>query len=277
MNDAENFFNNCLYVQNKLMQADMNMNQQIEVFKSVFEEDQNQVMLLISALNYIGYFYPAPAPLYDPAIVASNPELNNSINFYLNQSTVDLAQYMFSQLSLYQGYLVVYSCYVQNKGQWVNKYLSLTNEFHSDLHKLLNKMESAQKNGETEHLFWDDEKFSELVNAIELIKPNVSLKIPDYTAVLIKTNFIEQIYEMQDRQVKPVFDNCSVTSRLLFPAGDSYTKPVFAQMIIGPTMEKLEANTDNVIKHLFYYTAGDKNTFDKLAKDFIHLAMRPIF
>lgn len=277
MNDAVKLFNNYLYVQNKLMQANMNMNQQIEVFKSVFEEDRNQVMLLISALNYIGYFYPAPAPLYDPAIVASNPELDNSINYFLNQSTVDLAQYMFSQLSLYQGSIVVYSCYIQNKGQWVIKTLSLTNEFYTDLHKLLNKMESAQKNGETEHLFWDDEKFSELVNAIELIKPNVSLKIPDYTAVLIKTNFIEQIYEMQDRQVKPVFDNCSVTSRLLFPAGASYTKPIFAQMIIGPTMEKLEANTDNVIKYLFYYTAGDKNTFDKLAKDFIHLAMHPNF
>lgn len=145
MNDAEKLFNNYLYVQNKLMQADMNMNQQIEVFKSVFEEDRNQVKLLISALNYIGYFYPAPAPLYDPAIVASNPELNNSINYYLNQSTVDLAQYMFSQLSLYQGYLVVYSCYIQNKGQWVIKNLSLTNDFYTDLHKLLNKMESAQK------------------------------------------------------------------------------------------------------------------------------------
>ena len=277
MNDAEKLFNNYLYVQNKLMQANMNMNQQIEVFKSIFEEDQNQVKLLISALNYIGYFYHAPAPLYDPTIVASNPELNNSINFYLNQSTVDLAQYIFSQLSLYQGYIVTYGCCIQNKGQWVIKNLPLTNEFYTDLHKLLNKMESFQKNGETEHLFWDDEKFSELVNAIELIKPNVSLKIQDYTAVLIKTNFIEQIYEMQDRQVKPVFDNCSVTSRLLFPAGASYSKPVFAHMIIGPTMEKLEANTDNVIKHLFYYTTGDKNTFDKLAKDFIHLAMHPNF
>ena len=76
MNDAEKLFNNHLYVQNKLMQADMNMNQQIEVFKSVFEDDQNQVNLLISALNYIGYFYPAQAPLYDPALLCC---MSNSI------------------------------------------------------------------------------------------------------------------------------------------------------------------------------------------------------
>ena len=276
MNDAEKLFNNYLYVQNKLMQANMNMNQQIEVFKSIFEEDRNQVKLLISALNYIGYFYPAPAPLYDPAIVASNPELNNSINYYLNQSTVDLAQYIFGQL-LYQGSFVFYSCYILNKGQWVIKNLPLTNEFYTDLHQLLNKMESFQKNGETEHLFWDDEKFSELVNAIGLINPNVVLQIPDYTAALIRTNSIGKVYEMKDQQVSPAPENLPAIFSFVDPVGSLCNKQVFAHFNVIQAMKKLEANTDNAIKVLFFYTLGEKNTFDKLAKDFVYLATLPLF
>lgn len=276
MNDTEKLFYRYLYAQNEFIKANMDRKQQFGAFKSVFEDDRNQVNLLISALNYIGYFSPAPAPLYDPAIVANNPELNNSINYYLNQSTVDLAQYIFGQL-LYQDSFVFYSCYILNRDQWVIKNLPLTNEFYTDLHQLLNKMESFQKNGETEHLFWDDEKFSELINAIGLINPNVVLQIPDYTAALIRINNIGQVYEMKDQQVSPAPENLPAIFSFVDPVGSLCNKQVFAHFNVMPAMKKLEANTDNAIRVLFFYTVGDKNTFDKLAKDFIHLAMHPNF
>ena len=138
-------------------------------------------------------------------------------------------------------------------------------------------MESAQKNGETEHLFWDDEKFSELINAIGLINPNVVLQIPDYTATLIRINNIGQVYEMKDQQVSPAPKNLPAIFSFVDPVGSLCNKQVFAHFNVMPDMKKLEANTDNAIRVLFFYTVGDKNTFDKLAKDFIHLAMHPNF
>lgn len=280
MNEAEKLFNNFLFMQNRLIQTMPEMKQQFESFKSVFENDQNQVKLLISALNYIGYFSPGPAPQYDHTIVVSNPDLCNSINYSLSQNSMDLVSSLYSRFTLYQAPMVIYRCCVINKGQWTIKDILLTNEFYSDLHQILKNMESINKTGETKQLFWDEEKMSELVHAIELIKlrnPHAAIQIPDYTAVLMKINFIEQIYEMKDQQVKPVFDNVSASSRYIFPVGTSYLKPVFAHMTIKPTMQKLEANTVNAIKNLFYFTVGDKNTFDNLAKDFIYLATHPNF
>lgn len=264
----------------KLSQATPDATQQFESFESVFENDPNQVYLLITALIYRGYFYPGPAPLYERTIVESNPDLCNSINHYLNMNSKDLLSNLFSQFLLCQDSNVIYRCWVINNRQLFSKDILLNSEFYSDIRQLLNKIESVQNTGKSGQSFWNDDKFSELVDAIESLKqlkPQAAPQIQDYTAILLNTNLIEQIYEMKDQQVKPVFENDSAASRYFIPLESSSSKHFFAKMIIIPPMQKLEANTDNAIKHLFYLTNGDKNTFDNLAKDFICLATQSPF
>ena len=192
----------------------------------------------------------------------------------------DLLSNLFSQFLLCQDSNVIYRCWVINNRQLFSKDILLNSEFYSDIRQLLNKIESVQNDGKSGQSFWNDDKFSELVDAIESLKqlkPQAAPQIQDYTAILLNTNLIEQIYEMKDQQVKPVFENDSAASRYYIPLEATCSKPFFAKMIIIPAMQKLEANTDNAIKHLFYFTNGDKNTFDNLAKDFIYLATRPPF
>lgn len=280
MDDMVKMINNVAYMQNKLTQETPEEKKYFKSFKGVFKNDPNKVKMLITALTYCGYFYPGPAPQYERTIVESNPDLCNSIDYYLNMNLSDPLSYLINQFALYQGSMVIYRCWVINNGQWLAKDLILNNKFYSELRRMLNKIESVQNDGKSGQAFWNDEKFSALVDAIELIKqlnPHAVPQVQDYTSVYIQINLVGQVFEMKDLQVNPAFGDVSSTYRLYDTARRSYKQTIFANMAIKPLIKKLEANTDNAIKHLFYFTNGDKNTFDNLAKDFICLATQSPF
>ena len=270
--------NNNVYMNKRLSQTSEDAKQRYEALQNVFKNDQNQVKWLITALNYIGYFYPGPVPQYNNTIFENNPDLCNSINYYLNQDSIYLISYLFNQFTLCQDSMVIYKYNIINNGQWMAKNIPMTNEVLSSLYQLLRKMES--NTNENEQRFWDDNKFSELANSLEMIRHQnipAALQLRDYTSIFIMINSTQQIYVMKDQQAKAVFDKFSALERTIFPAEKSYNEPVFAQMIINTGRDKLEANIDNAIKYLFYLTSGDKNTLDNLAKDYISLATRPGF
>lgn len=280
MNETERIVFNGKNIMNKLSQDPNDETKRYFLFRQIFNDYYSPVRLLTNALNFIGYFYPESSPEYDPDYIARNPDLRDSINYPYGDETIDLAEYLYSHFILAQNNVIIYKCYVLNNGQWIEKFLPLTNKVFSELHLLLSELEIIYNLNENEQIFWNDYKFSELINSIELIKQRntpVALQLQDYKSILIKINLTDQIYVIKDQQVKAVFDKFSALERTILPADQSYHDPIFAHMSINTGKDKLKANIDNAIKHLFFFTIGDKNTFDNLAKDLISLATHPGF
>lgn len=268
--------NNAAFVMNKERLVNVERQNNFEAFKDVFQNDLDQVRRFITAINYLGYFFPNPAPRYNDNIVESNLDLCNSINYYLNQ---DLS-ILYSQLTSFQGTVIMYNALFLNNDRWYKKCIFLDNNFYTSLNNLLSNMEDIQNDGKSRYPFWTKNKFSELVNAIDLINhhnPNAIIQINDYPSVRIITNQIRSDYKMENQPAEPLDKNSEPKVRQISSSEDSYEGNIFANMTINPFIDKLEANMDNAIQYLFYFTLGNKNIFDNLAKDFISLATGSIF
>ena len=129
---------------------------------------------------------------------------------------------------------------------------------------------------------WNRYRFESLVgllnNIRELRVSDYSFKLDSYRYCSIVINGLYYIYDIDDKQAKLLGETNNTLTRNYLLEHTSYSyNPWCLRMAIKPPVTELKADMNVVLPLLQYFTMGDKATFDKLARDFVHCIMLPGF
>ncbi len=129
---------------------------------------------------------------------------------------------------------------------------------------------------------WSRSRYDQFVDLLIEIKRLRLSDLPgrstDYRYCSIVINRLYYVYEIEDGQAKLLGDADNELMRDLRFEHTAYSNnPWCLRMAVKPPFAELKADMNIVLPLLRYLTMGDKNTFDNLAKDFVHYIMIPGF
>lgn len=209
---------------------------------------------------------------------ANNNDYNSSCSKLLQSfivSVYNLNLYINCSISLPNGTTQTYTIEVDDFSLNVVKRVLLYNDFIREI----KEPEKALLN--TKSRDWNNNLFNKLIDILREYKearlPCSEHKFDFYRHCSIVINNTFYIYEMIDGKPTLTGDVGEITHSPKLENTFYEATPPCQRMKIIPIIEKLEANMENILKHLHYFTMGDKNTFDKMALDFVHSIMNPTF
>lgn len=127
--------------------------------------------------------------------------------------------------------------------------------------------------------FWNSNRITALYSCIISIINAKASNAPvnnDHSSCYISVNGQYEYYKFIDNKVVPLCSNLEPIEKALFQNVSNVPKPCIAcNLAITDSLK--EADTDSAIKHLVYFSNGDKNTFDKLCLDFVNSIMHSDF
>lgn len=129
---------------------------------------------------------------------------------------------------------------------------------------------------------WSRSRYDQFVDLLIEIKRLRLSDLPgrstDYKYCSIVINRLYYVYEIEGGHAKLLGDADNELMRDLRFEHKSYSNnPWCLRMAVKPPVAELKADMNIVLPLLRYLTMGDKNTFDNLAKDFVHYIMIPGF
>ena len=129
---------------------------------------------------------------------------------------------------------------------------------------------------------WSRSRYDQFVDLLIEIKRMRLSDLPgrstDYKYCSIVINGLYYVYEIEGGHAKLLGDADNELMRNLRLEHTAYSNnPWCLRMAVKPPVAELKADMNIVLPLLRYLTMGDKNTFDNLAKDFVHYIMIPGF
>ena len=287
MNDIIKQLNNTIYFEKVANKPLGNQNDLITKLSAAFNYSQDNAKQFINALNYYAFYVHdidnAQNISFDYKAIDSNPDLHNTFNFcgtVVPGNYCDWISDTYQRLFIHHDFIVYFRCTRFENGSASSVDIPLMQASYSIIFSLLCSVEhhekdsSLQSSGNTA-LFWNEQTFANLTNVFLDIYRNKLNAIPpfiDYKYCEIITNGIQQIYKITDKKAVPLLNGSPLVRQM---ARSSDYGLCLSINVISSFKDKDDSLSDSIIKHLFYFTTGDKNTFDNLCKDYVYIIMNP--